>query len=138
MGIDFDPDDRTYEAGAKCWACEDSHFSGVTPKYLLATFQGIIACPGVGDPPPNGTYLLTQLAPTPCFWDLSVGALWIIYRTGLPGASDLAIWQGLDRWFYASVVADCVFSFNNWLVCGAGRLGKDGTGVINWGPDIGA
>lgn len=131
-------DDCPYPAGTSCPACNTSLFDGRTPQYVLATFQGIIACPGLGASPWNAAFLLTQDIILPCTWRLDTGTALIVWTTG--GTSGLSIIEhfGLPRNIFVSGNPGvCLDEFaNGFVVCGPINGGKFGTGIVTWGCSI--
>lgn len=133
MGLD--PDDDTYDAGDECTRCVDVLFDGVTPEFVMATIFGIIRCPLSPDPPPNGSYLLTQTGP--CSWE----AAYLGYTIGwyLMAAESWFVAGAPNNWFFQSTpqvicrdyfkskITACVFNQT---------IGKFGEAHVFWGPGI--
>ncbi len=132
-----DPAKPDYEPGRRCGTCEDILFNGVTPKYVEVDFSGIVCCPGIQGPAPNGTYLLTQNAINPCQWD--AGFPTDIRRWRLePARSYLLLMEGGFNWFNSYPYLTCMDAFINENVCPLNlAVGFDGYAVCFWGPTIG-
>lgn len=134
MGLD--PKHPDYEPGNQCNVCKDILFAGVTPKYVEADVSGINPCPGIEDPAPNGTFLLTQ-GVNPCFWQYTTNGLFINWELRID-RSILSIGV-LGLWWFRAIVEDtCFDAFVNVNVCGEGPvIGENGYVLLYWGPTIG-
>lgn len=136
MGEDID--DCPYASGAACAACEAIRFAGVTPKYVLASFSGITACPGPGPSEYNGTYLLTQDNLLPCTWRFDTGNALITFVAGVQSELIIQKHFGFPRSvFWSGLVGECLDEFvNGWAFCGGLNAGFGGVGLISWGCSI--
>lgn len=110
-----------------------------TPKYMRATFSGVVLCPPavVGI---NGSWILTQLFP--CEWiyvDALVGIDFTLY-TVIPANESLLLVSTNERaWkpIFTGNDVGCSIEFNNNLMaCTGNNHGKNGSCVLSWGPGI--
>jgi len=133
MGLD--PDDDTYDTDLECTHCVDALFGGVTPQFVMATITGIIRCPLSPDPPPNGSFLLTQTLP--CHWEAAYLGYTISW--GLEAARSSFVAGAPNNWFFISVIeAPCRDYFKSTIAtCFFNQtIGKFGEAHIFWGPGI--
>jgi hypothetical protein len=87
--------------------------TGASPKYVVASFNGIIKNPAfpLVPPPLNGSYRLVQVSGS--VWGIPAGTISCSFQTG---AGFSTIWLGYDPFepcFYQRVESDCIFSFSN-------------------------
>lgn len=121
MGIPFPP---PWDPGARCNACEDPIFSGVTPIFIYAFVQDLIKCPGTlpDAPDPNGVFRMTQDAIQHCLWWYSLrSGIWIYdFQYWFTfGNSHMTIQDaGGMLVFVDNIALNCQDHFNNQLVCG--------------------
>lgn len=104
-----------------------------TPKYLLATFHHIIACPfDPGKPdPPNGDFVLTQDPLNPCLWTRADAYFSFQYDIRL-GASTLQIWDGHMLLAFHSVVTDVGWAyFHSDRLCPIGTRYAEGDAFVD-------
>jgi len=135
MGLD--PQDPIYDGGDVCAVCVLDLFGGVTPKYVLAVVTGIETCPGVfpPSPPPNGSFILTQIAP--CQWRVFINGYQLLWKL-TDASSVFFIQDGLRFWFYETTAVLCLDSFINRLICRPdGPWSETGIVTLFWGPQIG-
>ena len=127
--------DGNYAAGVDNPTCNISLFSGVTPQYVELRVKNIVACPTIVQPPPNGTYLLTQSV-SPEQWLLTVGAITFQYDLSL-GFSQIVIFEAAGNWFTNTNPGSCFDTFVNTIACSPGvNIGSGGTVEVIWGSAI--
>jgi len=137
MGEDID--NCPYESGAPCNVCSSEIFDGDTPKYVLASFSGVVSCPGEGDSSLNGSWLLTQSEETPCIWLESFDDFVITWDLSNGSALVARVGFGQFDIFFVNIVAetDCLDEFvNENEICGLINAAHSGVGTITWGCSI--
>lgn len=137
MGLN--PENPDYEIGIDNPTCHASLFASETPKYVEVRIEGITKCPFVVPDPPNGAFLLTQLAG---------GTLWrfltVDYIITWELSAAFSRFQALTLfgaiffgWFFHQRNVTCQTDFINQTNCANPRtLGSNGTSKIFWGPAI--
>jgi len=135
-----------YEAGsdcASCWSEAIALIKGVgwknTPKYVLATFSGVILCFG-SVIAVDGEWLLTQI--NPCQWGYATVDIGIVYTSAIAmpfPMSTLTVFtsDGGGGNAFSGQGDPCDISFDNLITnCAGLNVAKDGNGFISWGPGI--
>ena len=126
----------SYVPGVDCPVCNLPAFGGIIPRYIEVHLEGMFICPGLPQAPPNGVYLLTQIAP--CDWTFNDG-FWDFKYKLIVGNSNFTIFTHPWEAFFASVDIECLVSFNNErLICGMENRATGGTASMFWGPTIGS
>lgn len=144
MGTPSDPDNPNYEIGTECTACIELFAPGQTPKFVTVTFEGVEACPILGELPPTfGGAILEQVPGAPCQWTAYIDRegqahefLWTL-NMAPPWRSSLTYDIDGAGMFVGKDAEKCIAAFQNERECGLGHLTEGGTGCITWGPNGG-
>lgn len=127
-----------YDYGNNCGLCFPA---GFTPKYLMASFSGILPGatynPAIHDPCPNQIFFLTQVVPFPCTWDVQDGTHWVVFKIQAAN-TEMRLYDntGLIHMFEALGLATCTYNFISDFAVGAGRPFYSGQCQISWVPPV--
>lgn len=121
--------------GSDCAACDSVLWeSGETPLWLKATFSGIEKCSAGPVDPPNGSWILTQIALTPCIWQFLAFDWRIQYDISSGVTKMFAMYWNGSKWFiyFYDQKSLCAVAGNaDYTACGPSNIGgKNGTVII--------